>query len=183
MRSSSTTRYTLASLALISAASAQYSATYKPSATGLPNQTENGQSGTNKCGTDSNPNSTCQNFYINDVTDFCLMAPPNGGIVSNFEGEVISYCTKSGRGTRVFPEGTITGAHFVKTKSYVQVTGNGDFTKIGITAGDEGGELDPHGATGVGNPVGGLVFHNGQQMHEWFCFSEYIPNRTKKFPL
>jgi len=28
------------------------------------------------------------------------------------------------------------------------------------------------GATGVGNPVGGLVFSNGVQMHEWFSFSE-----------
>jgi hypothetical protein len=30
-------------------------------------------------------------------------------------------------------------------------------TKINLQAGDEGGELDPHGATGLGNPVGGNV--------------------------
>jgi hypothetical protein len=29
------------------------------------------------------------------------------------------------------------------------------------------------GATGEGNPVGGLVFSNGVQMHEWFNFSEF----------
>jgi hypothetical protein len=80
---------------------------------------------------------------MNDVTDFCVWAPANGGTVSNFEAEVISYCTKAGRGTRVIPPGTILGAHFVYTPHYVQVTGVGDFTRIGITAGDEGGELDP----------------------------------------
>ena len=38
------------------------------------------------------------------------------------------------------------GEHYVKVQSdkvsYVQVTGNGDFTKINIPAGDDGGELD-----------------------------------------
>lgn len=55
----------------------------------------------------------------------------------------------------MIPPGTVNGAHFVKTRSYVQVTGTGDFTKIGITPNDAGGELDPHGADGNGNPVGG----------------------------
>jgi hypothetical protein len=40
----------------------------------------------------------------------------------------------------------------VKTPDYVQVTGVGDFTKINIPRGDAGGELDPHGADGNGNP-------------------------------
>jgi hypothetical protein len=29
---------------------------------------------------------------------------------------------------------------------------------MNIPAGDDGGELDPHGADGNGNPIGGLVF-------------------------
>ena len=41
-----------------------------------------------------------------------------------------SYCLNEGYGTRVIPDGTITGAHFVKVQnsevSYVQVTGIGD---------------------------------------------------------
>lgn len=49
--------------------------------------------------------------------------------------------------------------------------GLGDFTKINIANGDFGGELDPHGATGDGNPVGGNVTANatGQDVHyeEW----------------
>ena len=36
----------------------------------------------------------------------------------------------------------------------------GDFTHINIKDGDYGGELDPHGATGLGNPVGGNVTTN-----------------------
>lgn len=134
----------MASAALCGAVSGQYySATYTPSATGLPHTTEDGQAGINDCGTDNSQTSLCQNFYINDITDFCVWAPPNGGEVATFEATEVSYCTKAGRGTRLIPEGTVQGVHFVKTPSYVQITGTGDFTKIGITAGDEGGELDP----------------------------------------
>lgn len=77
--------------------------------------------------------------------------------------------------------------HFVQTPDYVQVTGVGDLTKLNIPAGDEGGELDPHGATGNGNPIGGLVFSSAfgqmEQIHEWtnfmsdsqFCFRACKP--------
>jgi hypothetical protein len=41
---------------------------------------------------------------------------------------------------------------FVKTPLYVQISGTWDGTKIDIAAGDYGGELDPHGATGEFNP-------------------------------
>ena len=50
------------------------------------------------------------------------------------------------------PEGTITGAHFVKTKHYVQITGTGNFTKINVPIGDYGGELDNKGPLATGNP-------------------------------
>jgi hypothetical protein len=58
---------------------------------------------------------------------------------------------------RVIPDGTITGVSFLKTDFYVQIMGTGDFTNINIQKGDSGGELDPHGAEGTGNPVGGNV--------------------------
>jgi len=35
-----------------------------------------------------------------------------------------------------------------------------NLVNINIENGDEGGELDPHGATGLGNPVGGNVTTN-----------------------
>ena len=48
----------------------------------------------------------------------------------------VAWCTKSGRGTRVIPDGTLKGIHFIRTKDYVHV---GDFTKISVKKGDEGG--------------------------------------------
>lgn len=91
---------------------------------------------------------------------------------------MVSYCLKSGYGTRLIPSGALHKAHFVKTPDFVQVTGYGDFTGMHIQGGDSGGELDPHGATGTGNPPGGLVFSrsvpgkNGQwvQLKEWSNF-------------
>ncbi|CAO1633441.1 unnamed protein product [Sympodiomycopsis kandeliae] len=168
-------RNTLAFSALAAlGVSAQYSATYQASPSGLPDKTEQGQTGTNKCGTDSNPNSQCQNSYLNSIDDFCLWGPPVQGEVAAHEGDVVAYCTKAGRGTRTIPNGAIHGAQFVKAPHYVQVTGTGDFTGMNIVSGDSGGELDPHGADGTGNPKGGIVFHceNGKcsQYHEWMQF-------------
>lgn len=109
-----------------------------------------------------------------------MWGPPKpNGVIGEIEEIVVAYCTTPGRGTRLMPEGTLKSAHFVRTPDYVQVTGTGDFTKIGIKKGDEGGELDPHGADKLGNPHGGLVFSNafsggssglGVQMHEWTNF-------------
>jgi hypothetical protein len=49
--------------------------------------------------------------------------------------------------------------------------GVGNLTNINIPAGDGGGELDPHGADGNGNPIGGLVFSSAfgalEEIHEW----------------
>jgi hypothetical protein len=67
---------------------------------------------------------------------------------------------------------------------YVQVLASGDFSKLNIHAGDSGGELDPHGAQGAGNPIGGnvttTVTPNGSQLNvgEWMQFissNQYVP--------
>ncbi|KAI0754246.1 hypothetical protein C8Q80DRAFT_1093605 [Daedaleopsis nitida] len=166
----------LVSLALASGALAQtYSATYLP--TNAPKTSEEGQEGTNQCGTGNDQNSMCQNVFVNSLDDFCLFAPPKPGAdsaIGNTERIEVSWCMKPGHGTRLIPDGAIQGAHFVQTPDYVQVTGTGDLTKINIPAGDEGGELDPHGADGNGNPIGGLVFSSAfgdvAQMHEWTNF-------------
>lgn len=75
------------------------------------------------------------------------------------------------------PDGTLTAVHFVKTPLYVQVMALGDFTKIGLKQGDQGGELDPHGAYGLGNPVGGNVTSNvsGRDVfyEEWMNYVSY----------
>lgn len=152
------------------------------SADKLPEKSQEGQSGINNCGNGSSQDSQCQTAWINSAEDFCVWAPPSVDTIGNSERVEVAYCTKSGRGTRVIPDGSLKGVHFVKTSDYVQVTGVGDFTSMNIPSGDEGGELDPHGADGNGNPVGGLVYGNsfGQslQYHEWtnfmsakeFCF-------------
>ncbi len=80
------------------------------------------------------------------IADASSLAQP--GAIGNTEQEEVTYCTKSGRGTRLIPEGTLKGVHFVKTPDYVQITGVGDFTKINVLKGDSGGELDDRGANG-----------------------------------
>ena len=90
---------------------------------------------------------------VNSVDDFCVFAPPEPGtdsVIGNTERIEVAWCIKPGYGTRLIPNGAITGAHFVQTPDYVQVTGVGDLTLLNIPKGDEGGELDPHGADGNG---------------------------------
>ncbi|PFH48480.1 carbohydrate-binding module family 13 protein [Amanita thiersii Skay4041] len=161
-------------------------------ASALPQQSQDEQFGTNQCGTTSSQDSKCQTAWINSAEDFCLWAPPTPGNIGDTERYEVAWCTKSGRGTRVIPDGTLKGVHFVKTPDYVQVTGVGDFTKMNIPAGDAGGELDNRGADGRGNPIGGLLFGNtfspALQYHEWtsfisekeFCFRACIgPNAAR----
>ncbi|KAM5541919.1 hypothetical protein V8D89_004229 [Ganoderma adspersum] len=163
-------------LALASGALAQtYSATYLPS--NAPNQTEQGQSGINQCGTGNDQTSMCQNLFVNAIDDWCIFAPPTpgpGSTIGNTERIEVAWCIKPGYGTRLIPDGAVTGAHFVQTPDYIQVTGVGDLTKINVPEGNTGGELDPHGADGNGNPIGGLVFTSAfgtlVQAHEWTNF-------------
>ncbi|KAF5359396.1 hypothetical protein D9756_002913 [Leucocoprinus leucothites] len=143
------------------------------SASALPEKSQVGQSGVNKC-TSNSQDSMCQTSWINSAEDFCLWAPPSPGNIGDTEQHEVAWCTKSGRGTRVIPNGTLQGVHFVETPDYVQITGVGDFTKININKGDQGGELDNRGPDGKGNPIGGLLygntFSNAMQYHEWTNF-------------
>ncbi|KAF8872561.1 hypothetical protein CPB85DRAFT_1444959 [Mucidula mucida] len=171
----------------LTCASAQYSATYMPDT--APETTEEGQTGTNKCGTESSQTSMCQNAYTWMISacghlPHQARMPPLETLRRRIE---VAWCMKSGYGTRLIPDGAIQGVHFVKTPDFVQVTGVGDLTKLNIPAGDAGGELDPHGADGNGNPIGGLVFSTAfgqlEQVHEWtnfmsaseFCFRACDP--------
>ncbi|TFK18779.1 macrofage activating glyco protein [Coprinopsis marcescibilis] len=167
-----------------------WSTGYMPNA--LPDKSQGDQYGTNNCGTGSSQSSTCQTAWINSATDFCLYAPPWPAAVGESERVAVAYCTKSGRGTRTIPDGTLTGVHFVKTPEYVQITGTGDFTQLNIPQGDYGGELDNRGADGKGNPIGGLIFGNsfadGLQYNEWtefisdnlFCIRACVGPRAKQ---
>ncbi|KAJ1030956.1 hypothetical protein NDA18_002181 [Ustilago nuda] len=118
---------------------------------------------------------------INSLEDFCLWGPAEYGTVGEKERSGVAYCTTDRHGTRLIPDGTIEGAHFVRTRDYVQVTGVGDFTSILIPDGDDGGEFDPHGADDLGNPIGGIVYTtanpatNGEPyfVSEWTNFMSY----------
>ncbi|PWN26027.1 hypothetical protein BDZ90DRAFT_246826 [Jaminaea rosea] len=143
------------------------------------------QSGYNRClqaDGSWNANATCQTAWINAVDDWCIWGPPVAGTeVGSYERVAVAYCTKGNHGTRLIPEGTLTGVHFVKTKDYVQVTGQGNFTNIGIPEGDAGGEMDPHGEDDLMNPIGGVVYstvvpgHEGTpyQLGEWTNFMSW----------
>ncbi|CAD6923287.1 unnamed protein product [Tilletia controversa] len=135
----------------------------------LPNTWQDGQSGTDQCDKwmPSSQDSLCQVAFINSSR--------SPGLVGDTERDEVAWCTKPGYGTRLIPDGTLHSVHFVKTPTYVQITGTGDFTKMNILPGDAGGELDPHGADGNGNPIGGLVYTNAfngqyQQIHQWTNF-------------
>lgn len=49
-----------------------------------------------------------------------------------------SYCTDFGHGTRVMPKGTITSLQFMRTSTYIQVTGQFNQTGIGLDPTDYG---------------------------------------------
>ena len=127
--------------------------------------TERGtQQGFNICNsTTEGQSSMCQTAFINAIdgkqglrvfvsaahlrTDWCVWAPPKpNSVIGDTEGEEVAWCTKKGHGTRLIPEGAITGVQLIKTPGYIQVVGFLDQTKINIAADDGGGELDPHGA-------------------------------------
>ena len=49
----------------------------------------------------------------------------------------------------------------MKTPAYIQIVGFFNQTTVGLQANDYGGELDPHGADLLGNPLGGLFYSTG----------------------
>ncbi|KAJ6502840.1 hypothetical protein C8R47DRAFT_1183686 [Mycena vitilis] len=119
------------------------------------------QSGYNICNsTTENQQSLCQTMFVNHIDDFCLWAPnPPNSTIADTEGDVVAWCTKKGHGTRIIPDGAITGLQFIKTPGYLQIAGTIDQAKLNI-AGEFGGELDSGGQDGEGNPMGGLVYSN-----------------------
>ncbi|KAL1735314.1 hypothetical protein EV714DRAFT_244180 [Schizophyllum commune] len=130
-------------------------------------------------GTELNQTSGARLVSINSVDDFCLFGPPDpNSVIGDTEAYEVAWCTQARNNARVIPDGTITGVSLLKTDMYVQIMGYGDLTKINIAPGDYGGELDPHGATGEGNPVGGNVTTNittGSDLNyqEWMMYVSY----------
>ncbi|EAU83573.1 immunoreactive mannoprotein MP88 [Coprinopsis cinerea okayama7 len=128
-------------------------------------------------GTPINQTSMARLVTVNSVDDFCLFAPPNLEEIGDSETYEVAWCTKPRNNARVIPDGTLTGVTFLRTDFYVQVIGFGNFTKLNIPQGDYGGELDPHGQYGDGNPIGGNVTSNitgsDQNFAEWMLYIDY----------
>jgi len=111
------------------------------------------------------------NSHALSCADFCLWAPSKPGEeVGAIEGEMIAWCTKPGHGTRLIPEGALTGVQYMKTPDYVQVVGFIDQTKINMLKGDYGGEMDPHGADLVR-----ILFISFQATHLCYTSSVVTP--------
>ncbi|KDN52095.1 hypothetical protein K437DRAFT_261644 [Tilletiaria anomala UBC 951] len=139
--------------------------TPNPNAPGVKSRNKNGATNPKSAqlNTPINQTSVSRLASINSIDDWCTFGPepvPNTQQMGDIEQTTVAYCTKARNNARVIPDGTLTAVHFVKTPLYVQVMALGDFTKINMAPGDLGGELDPHGATNMGNPVGGNVTSN-----------------------
>ncbi|GMK54432.1 hypothetical protein CspeluHIS016_0110180 [Cutaneotrichosporon spelunceum] len=129
-------------------------------------------------GTPVNQTSEARLLTLNSINDFCIFGPlsPNS-VVGDTEEEQVAWCVQPRNNARVIPDGTIHSAHLVKTPRYWQIHGYGDFTRMNIADKDQGGELDPHGAKGTGNPIGGNVTCNATgtdvSYEEWMNFMSY----------
>ncbi|BGP42190.1 hypothetical protein JCM10449v2_006195 [Rhodotorula kratochvilovae] len=168
-----------------------------------PYKSERGpQSGFNICNsTTEGDDSLCQTLVANDIKDFCLWGSDTTGstleTIGDIEAATVSYCTQKGHGGRFIKAGAITGLQVLKTEAYIQWTGFIDQTALHLKADDTGGELDPHGADLLGNPLGGLVYSSGlpsgdnstlEQAVEWnnfigggtFCLKLCDPEYLKK---
>ncbi|BEI81554.1 hypothetical protein CcaverHIS002_0207140 [Cutaneotrichosporon cavernicola] len=121
------------------------------------------QTGYNRCNsTTEGPNALCQTAVFNSIEDFCFWgAPGTNQTIGDVEAEVVSFCSRTGHGGRIFPPGTFKGLQFMRTPGYIQLVGVFDQTSVGLNSADTGGELDPHGADLLGNPLGGLFYSNG----------------------
>jgi hypothetical protein len=93
---------------------------------------------------------TSQNIYVNSVTDFCLWAPPYSDGKNSSVGETeqieVAWCIKPGYGTRLIPDGTIKGAHFVQTPDYgvwifISIKGFRTHTFAGCSPSDRVGQF------------------------------------------
>ena len=123
---------------------------------------------------------TYENINVPPRSCSCLWAPPQYGTVGDTERYEVAWCTKARHGARLIPAGTITGAHVVHTSKYIQITGTLNQQNLNIPEGDSGGELDPSGADGKGNPIGGIVVGPGKdgKMIQFNRWTQFIGSNT-----
>ncbi len=99
---------------------------------------------------------------VNSASKFCSFLPPKPGQdIASSEESAIAFCTDPtlAPGAKKFPAGFIVSAHFVRTSTYVQVTGRIDRTKYKLKASDGGGQYDPRAPVGA-SVIGWALFVN-----------------------
>ncbi|GAA5929787.1 hypothetical protein JCM1841_002648 [Sporobolomyces salmonicolor] len=161
--------FALSAAALALSASSAYAGAVVSDPNNLPHTTESGQYGYNDCTKyGDSPSANCQTLWLNSIDDFCLWAPPKKATIGDSE-RYLSLLHSASRPPSRPNELLFRRVHFQQTDKYIR-----KFTKMNIPAGDEGGELDPHGADGNGNPIGAIVLTNiggkTQQLTEWNQF-------------
>jgi hypothetical protein len=110
-------------------------------------------------------------------SEFCLFLPPHpGNDVATTESSGVLYCAKGtseAPGAKTFPSGFITTSHYLKSSTYVQVTGFLDRTKYSLKASDGGGKyliLDlflflKSPPAEFGDCPSSLIFHCGSKQY------------------
>lgn len=142
------------------------------------------QIGYNICNsTTEGPNSLCQTAMINSIDDWCMwssnfLSTDPLDTIADSEAREVAWCTQPKWGGRQIPAGAITGLQWLYAKNYQQLVGYIDQTAVHLQADDEGGELDPHGADGQGNPLGGIVYTNSFGMTAAQYASQLKANST-----
>lgn len=90
-----------------------------------------------------NKRGTGASISVNSSQDFCSYLPPGPGqSVSATEKNASPFCTNSTTYAEAFPPGFIRSAHFLRTPTYVQVTGRINHTVYDILVEDGGGQYD-----------------------------------------
>lgn len=93
-------------------------------------------------------NAKGQIAQVVDANDFCVFLPPSDStnrIISDTEWNANAFClgnTPLAKNAEKLPAGFIKSAHYVKTDTYVQVTGQMDYTKANLVGTDGGGQMD-----------------------------------------
>ena len=78
--------------------------------------------------------------------DFCFWGPPVSNTpIADSEGYEVAWCTTKKHGTRLIPQGTLTGVQVLNNSNYIQIVAFINQVNVNLPANDTGGELDPHG--------------------------------------
>ncbi|WVQ67136.1 uncharacterized protein L199_005331 [Kwoniella botswanensis] len=127
-----------------------------------------GDESNDKTKDNSDAQSQSKELWLMSHEDFCvygLSEENRGKMLSESVDNVISYCSKSGHGTRLIPDGTLKGVTYVRTPSWVQVSGSGDFSQIGISPDDSGAQFDSSSHNPQGSSL--ITSQGGDPAKDW----------------